>query len=61
MQTKLLMLLAIIVLLTLMLYVMQSGKKHRQADNTLTRLGYTLRSLALIVAVLLFLIFGVLR
>lgn len=61
MQTKLLLILAIVVLLTLLLFVMQSSKKQKQADNTITRLGYTLRSIALIVVVLLFLIFGVLR
>lgn len=61
MQPKLLLILAIVVLLMLLFFVMESGKKHKQIQNPMRRLAFTLRSLAIIVALLLFLIFSVLR
>jgi hypothetical protein len=61
MQTKFLLLLAIVVVLMLLFFVMQSGKRISQTTDPFGRLWYTLRSIALMVAVLLFLIFSVLR
>jgi hypothetical protein len=61
MQTKILLFLAIIVLITLMLFIKHSSRRLWQKDNSLNSRIFTWRSIALIIIIILFLFFSLIR